>query len=37
MSPDGNWMWTGSDWIPSPPNSESEVLEQPNHAGISEV
>ena len=37
MSPDGNWMWTGSDWIPSPPSSESEVLEQPNHAGIEET
>lgn len=37
MSPDGNWMWTGSDWIPSPPNSESEVSEQPNHAGIDET
>ena len=37
MSPDGNWMWTGSDWIPSPPNSGSEVLEQPNHAGIDET
>ena len=24
-SPDGNWMWTGSEWIPTPPNSETEV------------
>ena len=36
MSPDGNWMWTGSDWIPSPPSSDTEVLEQPNHAGFEE-
>ena len=22
MSPDGNWMWDGSDWIPAPPKSD---------------
>jgi hypothetical protein len=23
FSPDGKWMWTGSDWIPAPPTSAS--------------
>ena len=23
FSPDGKWMWTGSDWIPAPPSSAS--------------
>ena len=21
ISPDGNWMWTGSEWIPAPPDA----------------
>jgi len=21
ISPDGKWMWTGSEWIPAPPTS----------------
>ena len=21
FSPDGKWMWTGSEWIPAPPSS----------------
>ena len=29
-SPDGNWMWTGSEWIPTPPDSETEVPESLN-------
>ena len=24
ISPDGKYMWTGSEWIPLPPNSDSE-------------
>ena len=31
ISPDGNWMWTGTEWIPTPPNSETEVQESSNH------
>ena len=31
ISPDGNWMWTGSEWIPAPPDSETEVQESSNH------
>ena len=23
ISPDGKWMWTGSEWIPAPPAAES--------------
>jgi hypothetical protein len=28
FSPDGKWMWTGSEWIPAPPSKES-VQEKP--------
>ena len=24
LSPDGNWMWTGNEWIPAPPHTPSE-------------
>ena len=24
-SPDGKWMWTGSDWIPAPPSSSQSA------------
>ena len=27
MSPDGKFMWTGSEWIPAPPTTESEPQE----------
>mgnify|MGYP006183849799 CR=1 FL=1 len=30
ISPDGKWMWTGSDWIPAPPLSESGVQQTIN-------
>jgi hypothetical protein len=33
ISADGNWMWTGSEWIPAPPNSETDVSESLNHVG----
>lgn len=33
ISADGNWMWTGSEWIPTPPNSEIDVSESLNHVG----
>ena len=26
MSPDGNWMWTGSEWIPAPPKSAPQTI-----------
>ena len=25
FSPDGKWMWTGSEWIPAPPSSASSA------------
>ena len=25
LSPDGKWMWTGSDWIPAPPSSSQSA------------
>ena len=31
MSPDGQFMWTGAEWVPIPPNSEVEVPESSNH------
>jgi hypothetical protein len=31
FSPDGQWMWTGAEWVPAPPNSEIEVPETSNH------
>ena len=27
LSPDGKYMWTGSEWIPAPPNNSSEQEE----------
>ena len=29
ISDDGKWMWTGSEWIPSPPNSSNEKTTLP--------
>lgn len=26
ISPDGKWMWSGSEWIPAPPNQSSQQL-----------
>lgn len=26
LSPDGKWMWSGSEWIPAPPNQKSQQL-----------
>ena len=29
MSPDGHWMWTGSEWIPAPPvNKPDNKIDQ---------
>ena len=25
LSPDGKWMWTGSEWIPAPPSSSQST------------
>jgi len=30
ISPDGKWMWTGADWIPTPPTSELGVQQNIN-------
>ena len=27
ISPDGEWMWTGSDWIPAPPESTPNEIQ----------
>ena len=27
FSPDGNWMWTGNDWIPAPPDTALEKID----------
>jgi hypothetical protein len=35
FSPDGNWMWTGDEWIPAPPKSEPEPA--PESEGTSET
>jgi len=29
LSPDGKWMWNGTDWIPVPPNSSPSDTERP--------
>jgi len=29
LSPDGKYMWTGSEWIPAPPNPSSEEGQKP--------
>lgn len=26
FSPDGKWMWSGTEWIPAPPNQRSQLL-----------
>ena len=28
LSPDGKWMWNGTDWIPAPPKSSASVTER---------
>jgi hypothetical protein len=30
ISPDGKWMWTGTEWIPTPPTEESSKKETPS-------
>ena len=29
LSPDGEWLWNGSEWIPSPPTKTATVRLQP--------
>ena len=29
LSPDGKWMWNGTDWIPAPPKSSASETERP--------
>ena len=33
ISPDGEWMWTGSDWIPAPPEYSPEEMQSENRDG----
>ena len=28
LSPDGKWLWNGTEWVPAPPQSEPHVVEQ---------
>lgn len=38
ISPDGEWMWTGSDWIPAPPEtSPSEMQSEMIDARLNEI
>lgn len=30
ISPDGNWLWNGKEWIPAPPKSSAEVVGNAN-------
>ena len=37
LSPDGNWLWNGSEWIPAPPDFElSSQNDNQSDEGISE-
>ena len=38
ISPDGEWMWTGSDWIPTPPESTpSEIQSEKIDGRLNEI
>ena len=38
ISPDGEWMWTGSDWIPAPPESSpSEKQSEKRDSRLNEI
>ncbi|MGB1487581.1 MAG: hypothetical protein ACPG83_03190 [Candidatus Poseidoniaceae archaeon] len=38
ISPDGEWMWTGSDWIPAPPESyPSEIQSEKSDSRLNEI
>jgi hypothetical protein len=28
LSPDGKWLWNGTEWVPAPPQSEPQIVEQ---------
>jgi len=30
ISPDGNWLWNGREWIPAPPKSSTEMIRNAN-------
>ena len=34
LSPDGNWLWTGSEWIPAPPQNPPQTND--NHVNFKE-
>lgn len=36
ISPDGNWLWNGREWIPAPPKSSTELVRNANEE-ISQV
>ena len=38
FSPDGKWLWTGSEWIPAPPTADASVVQsaQPTIQGVAE-
>ena len=37
FSPDGKWMWNGSEWIPAPPQSDVIPSENIDRARIDTV
>ena len=34
FSPDGKWLWTGTEWIPSPPSNDPPTMETPEVVDI---
>lgn len=38
ISPDGEWMWTGSDWIPAPPETSPDRMQlEYVESGLNEI
>ena len=37
LSPDGNWLWTGEEWVPAPPKSDTIPLKSIDRQMISTV
>ena len=37
LSPDGNWLWTGEEWVPAPPKSDAILLKSIDEQMISTV
>ena len=37
ISPDGEWMWTGSEWIPAPPESSPSEIHSEKNSRLNEI